>query len=200
MNFFPYGELEINYLKQKDKKLGDTIDQIGLIHRELTPDPFTALTRSIVAQQISSKAAQTVWGRVRTLVGELTPENLGAVDQTALQQCGMSMQKAGYIKGIAHAALTGAVDFPRLDTLPDNEVINQLVALNGVGVWTAEMLLLFSLGRPDILSYNDLAIRRGLMMLHGLREISRSEFEKFRILYSPHGSVASLYLWALSVL
>jgi len=200
MNFFPYGELEINYLKQKDKKLGDTIDQIGLIHRELTPDPFTALTRSIVAQQISSKAAQTVWGRVRTLVGELTPENLGAVDHTALQQCGMSMQKAGYIKGIAHAALTGAVDFPRLDTLPDNEVINQLVALNGVGVWTAEMLLLFSLGRPDILSYNDLAIRRGLMMLHGLREISRSEFEKFRILYSPHGSVASLYLWALSVL
>jgi 3-methyladenine DNA glycosylase/8-oxoguanine DNA glycosylase len=110
----------------------------------------------------------------------------------------MSLRKAEYIKGIAEAALSGKVDFGRLHTLSDEEIIKKLSSLRGVGVWTAEMLLIFSLCRSDVVSYKDLAICRGIMNLYGLKELPKERFERYRKRYSPYGSVASLYLWALS--
>lgn len=112
----------------------------------------------------------------------------------------MTLRKAEYIKGIASAALTGEVDFSKLHTLTDEEIIKKLSSLNGVGIWTAEMLLIFSLCRPDVVSYGDLAIRRGMMNLYGLKELPKEKFNRYRKKYSPYGSVASLYLWELSVL
>lgn len=198
MPFFEYGVKEIEYLKRKDKKLGAAIDAIGMIKREITPDPFIALVSNIVSQQISNKAAATVWTRLNILLGSITPENIARVDVSEIQGCGMSERKAGYIKGIAEAALSGLVKFNTLHTLSDEEIIKQLSALKGVGVWTAEMLLIFSLCRPDVVSYKDLAIRRGMMNLYGLKELPKEKFERYRKRYLPYGTVASLYLWELS--
>lgn len=200
MPIFEYGQKEIEYLKKKDKKLGAAIDRIGLIEREITPDPFTALIMSIVSQQISSKAAKTVGSRLIELVGMLTPHSINEADGADIQKCGMSIRKAGYIKGIADAALDGTVNFETLQTLSDEEIIKELSALSGVGSWTAEMLLIFSLCRPDVVSYKDLAICRGMMKLYGLKELPKEKFDRYRKRYAPYGSVASLYLWALSVM
>ena len=198
MPILDYGQKEIEFLKRKDKKLGAAIDRIGIIQREVTPDPFTALASSVVSQQISKKAAQTVWNRLCLLLGDITPESIAQVGLHEIKACGMSERKAGYIKGIADAALSGVVDFKQLHTLSDEEVITQLSSLHGVGVWTAEMLLIFSLNRPDVLSFKDLAICRGMMNLYGLKELPKEKFERYRKRYSPYGSVASLYLWAFS--
>jgi 3-methyladenine DNA glycosylase/8-oxoguanine DNA glycosylase len=199
MQFFEYGQKEMDYLKRKDKKLGVAIDKIGIIEREITPDPFTALVSSVVSQQISKKAAETVWRRLNVLLGSITPERIAQVNLSEIRGCGMSERKVGYIKGIADAALSGIIDFKTLHTLTDDEIIKKLSSLNGVGVWTAEMLLIFSLCRPDVVSYKDLAICRGMMNLYGLKELPKEKFERYRKRYSPYGSVASLYLWALSV-
>jgi len=195
---FDYGQTEIDYLKRKDKKLGAAIDKIGIIQREITPDPFTALVSSVVSQQISKKAAETVWNRLCVLIKDITPESMAQVELSDIKACGMSERKASYIKGIADAALSGTVDFKKLHTLPDEEIILQLSSLHGVGVWTAEMLLIFSLNRPDVLSFKDLAICRGMMNIYGLKELPKERFERYRKRYSPYGSVASLYLWASS--
>ena len=200
MHIFEYGQKEIDYLKCKDKKLGAAIDKIGIINRKVTPDPFEALISSVVGQQISSKAAVTVWNRLIELLGSITPESISEVDISKIQVCGMSQRKASYIKGISEAAISGEVDFSKLHTMTDEEIIKKLSSLHGVGEWTAEMLLIFSLNRPDVVSYKDLAIRRGMMNLYGLKELPKDKFDKYRKRYSPYGSVASLYLWALSVM
>jgi len=197
---FEYGQKEIDYLKRKDKKLGIAIDRIGMIKREITPDPFTALVSSVVSQQISNKAATTVWNRLCALLGSITPESITQADLAEIQGCGMSKRKASYIKGIADAAVIGIVDFNRLHTLTDEEIIKKLSSLHGVGIWTAEMLLIFSLSRPNVLSYKDLAICRGMMNLYGIKELPKEKFERYRKRYTPYGTVASLYLWALSVM
>lgn len=199
MPFFQYGQKEMDYLKSKDQKLGEAIERIGMIQREVIPDPFSALISSVVGQQISNKAAATVWKRLSVLLGSITPERIAQADLMEIQGCGMSERKAGYIKGIAGAAMGGAVDFRTLDKLRDEEIIQKLSSLHGVGIWTAEMLLIFSLCRPDVVSYRDLGIRRGMMNLYGLQELPKDEFERYRKRYSPYGSVASFYLWALAV-
>lgn len=195
---FPYGAAEVEYLARRDKKLGAAINRIGFIRRPLVPDPFAALISSVVSQQVSKKAAKTVWDRLAALLGSVDPETIDRTGADAIQACGLSLRKVAYIKGIADAVLSGQIDFAALSGLEDRQVIAQLTTLPGVGVWTAEMLLIFSFCRPDILSYSDLAIRRGMMNLYGHRDLSRERFEKYRARYSPWGSVASLYLWELS--
>nr|WP_319375441.1 DNA-3-methyladenine glycosylase [uncultured Methanoregula sp.] len=185
-------------MKKRDKKLGLAIDRIGMIERTVTPDPFAALAASIVAQQISAKAADTVWNRMQERFGTISPETLASASPEEIRQCGMSHKKAGYIHGIGTAVVRGDLDFSEFATLPDSGIIDRLTELHGVGVWTAEMLLIFSLERPDVVSWNDLAIRRGMMNLYGLETLSRDQFVRYRKRYSPYGSVASLYLWAIS--
>lgn len=198
MQYYKYGIKEIEYLKKKDKKLGEAIDRIGLIDREITPNLFPAIIDSIISQQISSKAAETVFRRLSDLVGELTPVNIVNMDVEKIQQCGMTLRKAGYIRNIAQKVLAGEFDLEELPKLSDEDIINKLVALNGIGIWTAEMLLIFALCRPDVVSYGDLAIRRGIITLYGLKELSKDKFNRYRKRYSPYGTVASLYLWKLS--
>ena len=197
MGFFEYGDKEINYLRKKDKKLYAAIERIGVIKREVNPDPFSALIESIIGQQISSKAAATVRDKLNNLCG-LRACKLQKMTAEEIQACGMTMRKAGYIKGIADAAVTKVVDFDVLKGKADQEVISILTKLNGVGVWTAEMLLIFSLMRPDVVSYGDLAIRRGMMELYGHSNLPKERFLRYAKRYSPYGSVASLYLWELS--
>ncbi|ABR49641.1 methylated-DNA--protein-cysteine methyltransferase [Alkaliphilus metalliredigens QYMF] len=196
--FFQYGQKEIAYLKKKDKKLGAAIERIGKIERGTIADPFTALISSIVSQQISNKAAETVWNRLDELLESMTPESITKTELSQIQGCGMTNKKAEYIKGIADVALCGKINFKTLHMLSDQEIIQKLSSLHGVGIWTVEMLLIFSLNRPNVVSYGDLAIRRGMMNLYGLKELSKEQFNQYRAKYAPYGSVASLYLWVMS--
>ena len=193
-----YGEKEIAYLKRVDPALGKIIDQIGPVEREVIPDLFTSLVNAIVGQQISAKAAETVWSRMVERFKEITPETIGTASVEDIQQSGMSMRKATYIKEAAQKVLNGELDIAALETLSDEEVCKQLSALNGIGVWTAEMLMTFSMQRPDIMSWDDLAIHRGLRMLYRHRKINKKLFEKYRRRYSPYNTVASLYLWTIA--
>lgn len=196
--YFQYGPEEIDYLKKKDKKLGKAIDDIGIITRRVNPDIFASLIESVVGQQISSKAAQTVNARLLDLTNEITPERLMYLNLEQIQKCGMSLKKASYIRGIAEAAFSGKVKFNELYRLSDEEIIRELISLKGVGEWTAEMLLIFSLQRKNVVSYKDLAIRRGMMNLYGIKELTKEKFQVYKKRYSPYGTVASLYLWELS--
>lgn len=198
MEIFEYTDTETDYLARQDKILGDAIVRIGHLERPVTPDLFGALANSIVSQQISTRAAETVWGRLVTLVGEVTPETIAEHSAEALRGCGMSLRKAGYLHGAAAAVVEDGLSLPELSRLPDEEIIKRMTALPGVGVWTVEMLMIFSMCRPDVVSYNDLAIRRGMMRLYGLSELTRPEFDEYRQRWSPYGSVASLYLWAIA--
>lgn len=198
INYYKYAKNETDYLKKKDKELAKEIDKIGIVKREIEPDIFKALVSSIISQQISTKAAITVENRLVELIGKITPENIYKVELETIQKCGMTFRKAEYIKGVAEAAIFKTVDFENLHKLTDKEVIKELTSLNGIGEWTAEMLLIHSLQRPNILSYKDLAIRRGIMRLYGLEELSKEEFEIYRERYTPYCTVASLYLWKIS--
>ncbi len=198
MDVFKYGQLEMDYLKKKDKKLGAAIEKIGRIERGVIPDLFSALINSIVGQQISSKAAITVWNRLQENIGAVTPENINSATLERIQQCGLSKRKSTYISGIAEAVIAGKLNLSELYSLSDREIIERLVLLNGIGKWTAEMLLIFSMERPDVVSWGDLAIQRGMMKLYGLKTLKKEQFDKYVKRYSPYGSVASLYLWEIS--
>ena len=198
MEIFKYGQKELDHLKKKDKKLALAINRIGMIEREVIPDLFTALVNSIVSQQISAKAAATVWNRLNEYLGEITPETITSAAVEKIQKCGLSTRKANYIKGIGDVVAQGKLNLSDFNELTDSEIIERLSSLNGIGVWTAEMLLIFSMERPDVVSWGDLAIQRGMMNLYGQKTLSKEQFERYRKRYSPYGSVASLYLWDLS--
>ena len=200
MGYFEYTKEETDYLKARDPILGKEIDRIGMVKRRLDGDIFSSLISSIISQQISTKAAVTVKERLANLIGNITPTNIEKIDVEAIQKCGMTLRKAGYIKGIAEAALTGEIDFDGLHKLSDNEIIRILTGLKGIGEWTVEMLLIHSLQRPNILSYKDLGIQRGLKKLYGLNELSKKEFEVYGDRYSPYCTVASIYLWEIGAL
>jgi DNA-3-methyladenine glycosylase II len=195
---FHYGETELAHLRRVDPTLGRAIDRIGRIERAVIPDLFTALLHAAVCQQVSLQAATAIWTRVEERIRPLTPETVCATPPEELRGCGLSARKTEYLRGIGDAVLRGELDLAGLHDLPDETVIERLCSLRGVGRWTAEMLLIFSMERPDVVSWGDLAIRRGMAMLYGLESVDRREFERYRARYSPHGSVASLYLWAVS--
>lgn len=197
--FFVYGEKEISFLKARDKRLGEVIDKIGHIEREVIPDLFSALVHSIVGQQISAKAHSTIWQRMTNELGyPQIPAHIAGLDKETLQTFGITFKKAEYIKAAAKKVADGDLDIERLRFLSDNEVCKELVKLDGIGVWTAEMLLIFSMQRPNILSFGDLAILRGMRMVYHHRQISKKLFEKYKKRLSPYASVASLYFWAVA--
>ena len=197
MNFM-YGDKEIEYLKSRDRRLGEVIDRIGQIRWAVEPDLFSAIVQNIVAQQISGKAAESILARVGGLLGEITPKAVAKTDVQAFRTCGVSQRKAEYIKDFAAEVVSGEFDLSAVAKMPDAEVIAALSSLRGIGVWTAEMLLLFTLQRPDVLSYGDLGIHRGMRMVYRHRKITKALFEKYRRRLSPCGSVASLYFWKVS--
>ena len=198
LEFFVYGETETEYLKKRDKALGAVIDIIGSIRRGVNPDLFCALVNGIVGQQISSKAQATIWARMKNGLVEITPQTILDCAESELQSYGISYKKAAYIRGAAESVANGSLDIESLHAKSDAEVCKELVKMKGIGEWTAEMLMLFSMQRPDILSFGDLAIHRGMRMLYHHKTITRQLFEKYRRRYSPYCSVASLYLWAIA--
>ncbi len=196
--YFSYGEAETAWLCSRDAALAAAIGQIGHIERPVIPDLFAALVNAIVGQQISTKAQETIWARMQARFSPLTPAALCAVSAEELQTCGISMRKAVYIKELAAQVHAGGLDLRALSALPDEEVCARLAQLRGIGVWTAEMMLIFSMQRPNVFSWDDLAIHRGLRMLYRHRKITPALFAKYRRRYAPYATVASLYLWAVA--
>lgn len=198
MAIFRYGKTEFDYLKSRCPVLGGAMDRIGMIERAVEPDLFTALVHSIVSQQISGRACLTIWNRFRDRFASVTPETMFATNTESLRQCGISVRKASYIKEAAETIRRGGLGIERLPALSDEAVRQELVRLKGVGEWTAEMLMIFSMQRPDVLSRGDLAIQRGLRMLYRHRTITEKLFEKYRRRFAPYASIASLYLWEIA--
>ena len=196
--YFQYGEAETTYLSARDERMAAVIAQVGHIEREVDTDLFSAVVHHIVGQQISTKAQATIWQRMQDALGDVNAETILSAGVPRLQALGMTFRKAEYITDFAEKVHTGAFDLDAVERMSDKDAIEALRALKGIGVWTAEMILLFCLQRPDIFSYDDLAIQRGLRMVYHHREIDRALFEKYRRRFSPYCSVASLYLWAVS--
>ena len=196
--YFQYTTKETDYLSQKDKRLGEAIQKIGPIQREVDTDLFSAVVHHIIGQQISTKAQATIWQRMRETLGTVDAEHILTAGVPQLQKLGMTFRKAEYITDFAQKVQSGEFDLEGIWQKPDEEAIRELSSLKGIGVWTAEMILLFCMQRPDVFSYDDLAIQRGLRMLYHHRKIDRKLFAKYRRRFSPYCSVASLYLWAIA--
>ena len=190
------------HLRAADPVIARLIDAHGEI--DLVPahrrgrDHYTALVRSIVGQQLSVKAAATIYGRLETHFGGRapSPKEILAADPEALRACGMSRPKVGYLRSLAEHVLDGTIQLERLDELPDDEVIRELVAVKGLGEWTAHMFLMFQLGRPDVLPVGDLGIRRAVERAYGLAAIpGPAELERIAEPWRPWRTLACRYLW-----
>lgn len=156
-----------------------------------TADPFGRLIRSVAGQQLSVKAAQTIHGRLDTLLGGITAQNLQAAPGEALRGAGLSWAKVRTVQAAAAAAQTGQIDFAHLGEQDDETVIAELVQLPGIGRWTAEMFLMFALARPDVFSIGDLALRQGVERLY-----PGQPWAEVTARWSPYRTLASRYLWA----
>lgn len=186
-------------LARRDPALGAVIAEAGPIKlRGPNPDGvFGALVRSIVFQQLAGRAAQAIHGRVRGLVeGPLTPEALLALPDEALRGAGLSGAKLASLRDLAAKVAEGIVPLHDLRRMTDDEVVERLVTVRGIGRWTAEMLLMFELKRPDVWPTGDLGVRMGYGLVHGMAEPPTPKvLEALGDVYRPHRSLAALYCW-----
>jgi DNA-3-methyladenine glycosylase II len=165
---------------------------------ERPADAYGALLRAIVGQQLSTKAARTIYLRVVDLFGGTTPspEQLLEAGEEELRACGLSGRKTEYVRDLARHVLSGELELDRLEQLEDEQVIEEIVAVRGLGRWTAEMFLLFHLQRPDVLSGGDLGIRKAIQIEYGLEKMpTPARVIEIGAPWRPHRSLASLYLW-----
>ncbi len=194
-------------LAAADPAMAALIERIGKIDletrlrrrsEERPADAYGALLRAIVGQQLSTKAARTIYGRVCDLFGGTTPspEQLLEASEADLRACGLSGRKVEYIRDLAAHVLSGELELERLGELSDEQAIEEIVAVRGLGQWTAEMFLLFHLERPDVLSGGDLGIRKAIQIEYGLDEMpAPQQVLEIGEPWRPHRSLASLYLW-----
>ncbi|HET7418292.1 MAG TPA: DNA-3-methyladenine glycosylase [Solirubrobacterales bacterium] len=194
-------------LAAADPTLGAVIERVGKIDlatrlrrrkEERPADAYGALLRAIVGQQLSTKAARTIYLRVLDLFGGSTPspEQLLEASEEDLRACGLSGRKTEYVRDLARHVLSGELELERLEELDDEAVIEEIVAVRGLGRWTAEMFLLFHLQRPDVLSGGDLGIRKAIQIEYGLEQMPPpSRVLEIGEPWRPHRSLASLYLW-----
>ncbi|HET8566377.1 MAG TPA: hypothetical protein VFL77_07870 [Solirubrobacterales bacterium] len=194
-------------LAAADPRMGALIERVGKIdiatrlerrQEERPADAYGALLRAIVGQQLSTKAARTIYLRVLERFGGTTPapEQLLEASEEDLRAAGLSGRKTEYVRDLAAHVISGELELDRLEELEDEQVIEEIVAVRGLGQWTAEMFLLFHLQRPDVLSGGDLGIRKAIQIEYGLKEMPPPK----RVLeigepWRPHRSLASLYLW-----
>lgn len=169
-----------------------------MIEREVDTDLFSAVIHHIIGQQISTKAQATIWKRMKDQYGIINADTILSAGVSNLQSLGITFKKAGYITDFARKVKDRTFDIDGIWKKSDEEAIKELSSLQGIGVWTAEMILLFCMQRPNVLSFGDLAIQRGMRMVYHHRKIDRKLFEKYRRRLSPYCSVASLYFWAVA--
>ncbi|MBI4973220.1 DNA-3-methyladenine glycosylase 2 family protein [Candidatus Roizmanbacteria bacterium] len=191
----------LQHLKIKDPILHEyalKVKRIEVIQKEKPERYFYQLCRDIVGQQLSGKAAETIFGRFEKLFpdGKIQPSNILTIPHEKMRAVGMSNAKARYVHHLAEAVQNEGLRLLQLDSLPDEEVIIELTKVKGIGRWTAEMFLIFTLGRQDIFSYGDLGLKKGLMKIYGFKkEPTKKQVEKIVKKWSPYKSFASRVLW-----
>jgi DNA-3-methyladenine glycosylase II len=190
-------------LMRADKVLRRVMEEQGPIHPEIDrrgsrSDPYEALARAIVGQQLSTKAAASIWAKLLDQFGgnTPTPEQILRKRRTTLRKAGLSNAKVEFLRDLAAHVKDGRLDLKRLGKLPDEDIVAELIEVKGVGQWTAEMFLIFHLGRPDIVSVGDLGIRRAVQIAYGMEELpGPEELEKLAEAWRPQRTLACLYLW-----
>jgi DNA-3-methyladenine glycosylase II len=191
-------------LRAADPVMERLIEEHGAIvradlKRDRPGDAYGALLRSIVGQQLSTKAASTIYGRMLDLFGghPPTPKQLLAVDPDKIRAAGLSRPKISYLRDLAVHVQKGELELEHLDELPDEQVIEQLTAVKGIGEWSAHMFLMFHLGRPDVLPVGDQGIRRAVQVQYRLRKMPDAKrLEKIARPWRPYRTLACLYLWS----
>jgi DNA-3-methyladenine glycosylase II len=186
------------HLRAADPVLARLIDDVGPYAIQFLDPDFHTLVKSIVYQQLSGKVALVIFDRLVAAAanGQLTPDTVLKLRTPRLRAVGLSQQKISYIRDLAHHARSGAIDFAGLRARTDEEVCEALTAVKGIGVWTAQMFLIFALRRPDVMPSGDLGIRAAVRKLYGLPEMPKpSEVEQRAAKWKPYRTVASWYLW-----
>ena len=184
------------YLSKKDRKLTKIIEQTNLVPLELHGDYFRELTESIIGQQLSIKAADTILSRFYKLMkGPIAPRKVLKLKDDDIRKAGISYQKISYIKDLAKKFGDGEIEFHKFEKLTDEKIIEELIAVRGIGRWTAEMFLIFGLGRPDVFSYGDLGLRRAIEKLYKIKDLKEIKAIRISEKWKPYRSVASRYLW-----
>jgi DNA-3-methyladenine glycosylase II len=187
----------INYLKKCDPVLCAIIERVGAFRMEYGPPEFHSLAEAIVYQQLHGKAAVTIFKRFTVLAGEpLTPEGILKLSDEQLRSVGLSKQKSSYLKDLAAKTAAGALDFSKLLEMPDADVIEHLTQVKGIGVWTAQMFLMFTLKRPDVLPTGDYGVQAAMKKHYRKRKMPKpKDMEKIARAWAPYRSVACWYLW-----
>jgi DNA-3-methyladenine glycosylase II len=195
----------IAHLRAADDVLAAIIDEVGGAaglgdrRRGRPADHYGALVRSIVGQQLSTKAARSIYGRLTDRFGGRTPTPAEVLEDDAEElraAAGLSRAKVSFLRSLAEHVLEGSLELERLDELPDEEVIAELTAVRGLGAWSAHMFLMFHLQRPDVLPVGDLGIRRSVMQRYGLPELpAPAELERIAEPWRPYRTLACLFLW-----
>lgn len=183
-------------LARRDPVMGGIMRKHPKIFLARRGEPFLTLARAIVGQQISVKAAQSVWDRLVACVGEVTPEKILLKERTALRACGLSDRKTEYIADLAQHFADGAIHVGRWPQMSDEEIIAELVEVRGIGRWTAEMFLIFNLLRPDVFPLDDLGLQKGICLAYYRnRKVALSTMRRLGESWRPWRSVATWYLW-----
>ena len=184
-------------LARKDAVMGRIMRSRPKVHLVRRGEPFLTLARAICGQQISVKAAQSVWDRVCICLDQkITPEAVIAKDRKVLRACGLSDRKTEYIADLAQHFADGSIHVHRWPQMPDEEIIAELVEVRGIGRWTAEMFLIFNLLRPDVLPLDDLGLQKAIRLLYfRKRPVSLRTMRKLGESWRPWRSVATWYLW-----
>ena len=194
----------VEHLRAADPVMGDLLEAYeapdGVLQRRgrRPTDAYGALLRAIVGQQLSTKAARTIYERLTGLFEGRTPTpaEIVAADPDHLRSAGLSRAKVAYLRDLAERVEDGDLDLDRISELPDEDVIEQMTAVKGLGAWTVHMFLIFHLGRPDVLPVGDLGIRNAALKAYGLRKLPQpARLERLARPWRPHRSLASLYLW-----
>lgn len=189
----------IEHLKQADPVLAGVIERVGPMKVPRTPPTFHFVVRSIAFQQLNGKAAKTIFDRLVAAAGngtELTPEAILKLSPQRMRKCGLSRQKLSYIRDLAKKTQSGRLDFAALPRMSDAEVIEHLTQVKGIGVWSAQMFLMFTLGRPNVLPATDFGIQNAIRQHYGKRKLPKPKHvEKLGRAWHPYCTVACWYLW-----
>jgi len=187
----------ILHLKQADPVLGAIIERIGPIRFSYREPTFESMVRSIAFQQLHGKAAATIYGRLVTAAGgKLTPESILALSEEQMRACGLSRQKLSYIRDLAAKTLSGDVDFTRLRKMTDDDVIEHLTRVKGIGVWSAQMFLMFALRRKNVMPTLDYGINAAIKKHYRKRKMPKPrDIHKISRGWHPYCSIACFYLW-----
>lgn len=191
-------QMGIDHVRKSDSQIGSLVANHGTIAFKPRGLVFRSLVDSIISQQLNGSVADLITSRVNALFHpkRLTPEGLLRISSSKLRRAGVSPQKVGYLKDLSARTVDGRLDLTRLKDKADEEVIEELDEVKGVGPWTAQMVLMFSLGRPDVLPVDDYGIKKAIRAVYGLRDLpGHSEIEAIAKPWHPYSTVACLYLW-----